>query len=116
MDRFILAVTLFTGLSTVFAGWSVALCRKCLAERRFPVRRLNELEVAVADLVDRQERTHQFVKKVNAREAMRTAREKRHEDKPEGNGVDFDQHRDETPEQWKARMRRELAARTFGGQ
>ena len=78
-------------------------------------RRPRTLDNRITELEAGQERSETWYKKLNANYALLLAREKRHPEKPSetppnGGALDIQQAKGETPEQWKARMRRQMAS------
>ena len=110
MQTLLLFTALFTGLSTILALWSVFVAREARQMRAAPTKRLTDCELRLADLEDRQTATHDLVKKLNARTAMRIARETK-QAQSDDDSVTLDQAPGESPAEWKARVRRELAAK-----
>lgn len=96
---------LLTGLLTAICLWACFTCaRLTIINRKARVsRRFETLEQQLADLEERHASLHTSHKKLNSRIAMREARAKRH---PEESPAQGDA---ETPQQWKDRMRRNLA-------
>lgn len=100
----IVSTGIFTGLCTILCLWASALAREARAQQRFPVQRLNAAEAELADLRDRMERLHAFVKRLNAREASQAARDSKRGPRASPGGT-FAQLPDESDAEWKARMR-----------
>lgn len=103
--------SLSTGLSTIFAG--IALVVAILAYRKASEVAPSRLKMRVSELEAMQERLEQWFKKLNSSYALMIARAKKHADKEpeESTGeLDFHQSSNETPEQWKSRMRARMAS------
>lgn len=103
---------LSTGLSTgalVFSLLALWISRQKLS---FPRRKLNDLELQIGDLDHDIASLRSTTKRLNARIGMREARESKKDDAQDSNGgvVEsdnvWDQRPNETPAQWKARLRR----------
>jgi hypothetical protein len=100
---------LLTGLSTALATLAVVCAFRAIRIRNVPRLRLERNEHELADIAERHALLHSTVKRLQSRISMRDAREKRHE--PD-QGAALGEN--ETPEQWKTRMRQALAARKIG--
>lgn len=95
----------------IVATFAISLSALGLATRKFANARLNRrvlaLEAASADLESTLEKVLRDQKKLVARLSQRQRRANGQDDSKTATG--------ETPEQWKARMRRELALKRQGG-
>ena len=111
MLKTLLFTWFFTGLSTIVALWASSIAWQARRSRTVPKRRLEEIEGALAELEARQASTHGMVKKVNSRLAMMQAREKRHGEPDAGS---LARGPDESPEEFKARMRTKLVQGELG--
>jgi hypothetical protein len=99
-------VLLLTALSTALSTLAVVCAFRAIRIRNVPRLRLERNEHELADIAERHALLHSTVKRLQSRISMRDAREKRHEPPEAGEN--------ETPEQWKTRMRQALAARKIG--
>lgn len=100
--------TVVTVLLTVFSTGALAIAvlivRKA-DQLRVPRKRLDAVELAQIDLDERFEALRASFKRLNARIGMREARAKLAEDAEPEPESDLKQRPNETPQQWKARMR-----------
>lgn len=103
-------VLLFTGLSTALATVAAVAAVRARRIRVVPRLRIERIEHDYADLAERHALLHATVKRLQSRISMRDAREKRHET-PTATNAQAD---GESPEEWKTRMRRQLAASKLG--
>ena len=107
---FDLFTALSTGLSTIFA--LAALVTAVFAYRKANEVAPQRLKMRVTELEAMQERLEEWFKKLNASYALIIARSKKqakNEEETANGELDFHQSSNETPEQWKARMRAQLA-------
>ena len=102
----IVFLAISTGLSTILAVVSIIVAVQARKFRRFPTKRLGELELEVVDLHDQVASAMKLTKKINARVASRQARDakKEIEDHPDS----WAQGANESDKEWKTRIRRKI--------
>lgn len=107
---------LLTVLSTVLSTGACVIAYRALRTRRFPLRKLHDLELECSELRHEVDSLTDKFKRLNARTNMRAAREalasQKAEEKPEADHshVSLSQQPGETSTEWKARVRRQMAA------
>jgi len=102
-----IVTALLTGFSTVALVVAVMVLRRA-DKIRVPRKRLDAVELAQIDLDERFEALRASFKRLNARIGMREARAKLAEEPeapPESGSDDLKQQPNESPSEWKARMR-----------
>lgn len=104
-----LVVSMFsTGVAAVAVWFAVA----ALNARPPSPRRVQEIEYEQAEIVNEIVKLKARMTKLVAREGMARAREAKAEQQAVPDAFDLSQQPGETPDQWKARVRKNLATRS----
>lgn len=113
---------LLTGFSTVLSTIALAVALHALRQRTLPTRRIADVELEHAELLNEIDALKGRMKRLTARVGMREAREKLTEGPPleessnRGAEIDYSQRPGESSHEWKTRIRRLRAGvRTNGG-
>lgn len=103
-------------LSTVLSTVALAVAIVALYTRQKPSRRLSEITLDLSENIDEIERLKQRFARLQARVSMRAAREKKDDAQPElVEKVDESQQAGETADEWKRRMRAQIARGRLSG-
>ena len=109
-------LTLFTVLSTTLSTIAVVFAWLALRVKRIAPRTLHDVRLDMAELAADVDSLKVRMKRLVARVSMQKAREKLPENDENGAGsVAIEQQTGETPDQWKQRMRRQMAEGKISG-